>query len=32
MPFIKELEKRVKFVCIECVEGFDTCFCTTMGQ
>ena len=21
----------MKFVCMECTEGWDTCFCTTMG-
>jgi anaerobic sulfite reductase subunit A len=28
--FYKRIRERVKFVCIECVEGFDTCFCTSM--
>ena len=28
----KRIREKVKFVCIECVEGFDTCFCTTMGS
>lgn len=30
--FYKRIREKVKFVCIECVEGFDTCFCTTMGS
>lgn len=28
--FYKRVRDRVKFVCMECVEGWDTCFCTTM--
>lgn len=30
--FYKRIRDRVKFVCIECVEGFDTCFCTSMNS
>lgn len=30
--FYKRIRERVKFVCIECVEGFDTCFCTSMNS
>ncbi|MGL5415816.1 MAG: anaerobic sulfite reductase subunit AsrA [Clostridium sp.] len=28
--FYDRLRKRVKFVCMECIEGFDTCFCISM--
>ncbi|MGG7143319.1 anaerobic sulfite reductase subunit AsrA [Clostridium nigeriense] len=28
--FYKRIRERVKFVCIECFEGFDTCFCVSM--
>ena len=28
--FYKDVREKVKFICIECVEGFDTCFCVTM--
>ncbi|MGG7097261.1 anaerobic sulfite reductase subunit AsrA [Clostridium sardiniense] len=28
--FYKRVRDKVKFVCMECVEGWDTCFCTTM--
>ncbi|MCR1949998.1 MULTISPECIES: anaerobic sulfite reductase subunit AsrA [Clostridium] len=30
--FYKRIRDRVKFVCIECVEGFDTCFCVSMNS
>ena len=30
--FYKRMRDRVKFVCMECVEGWDTCFCTSMGS
>lgn len=30
--FYKRIREKVKFVCMECVEGFDTCFCTTMNS
>lgn len=30
--FYKRMRERVKFVCIECVDGWDTCFCTTMNS
>ena len=26
------MRDRVKFVCMECTEGWDTCFCTTMNS
>ncbi|MGL5478256.1 MAG: anaerobic sulfite reductase subunit AsrA [Clostridium sp.] len=29
--FYKRMRDRVKFVCMECVDGFDTCFCTAMN-
>lgn len=28
--FYKRIREKVRFVCIECVEGFDTCFCVSM--
>lgn len=28
--FYKRIRDRVKFVCMECAEGFDTCFCVSM--
>lgn len=28
----KEARERIKFICIECVDGFENCFCTTMGS
>lgn len=28
--FYKRMRDRVKFVCMECTEGFDTCFCVSM--
>lgn len=30
--FYKRVRDKVKFVCMECIEGWDTCFCTTMGS
>ncbi|ATD56093.1 anaerobic sulfite reductase subunit AsrA [Clostridium chauvoei] len=30
--FYKRIRERVKFICIECVDGFDTCFCTSMNS
>lgn len=30
--FYKKVRSRVKFVCIECTEGFDTCFCVSMNS
>ena len=30
--FYKRIREKVKFVCMECVEGFDTCFCTIMDS
>ncbi|MEN8077738.1 anaerobic sulfite reductase subunit AsrA [Clostridioides difficile] len=30
--FYKRIREKVKFVCMECVEGFDTCFCTVMNS
>lgn len=30
--FYKRVRDKVKFICIECVDGFDTCFCTTMNS
>ena len=30
--FYKRIRERVKFVCMECVDGFDTCFCTSMNS
>lgn len=30
--FYKRMRDKVKFVCIECTEGWDTCFCTTMNS
>ncbi|MGL4739460.1 MAG: anaerobic sulfite reductase subunit AsrA [Sarcina sp.] len=29
--FYKRMRERVKFVCIECTKGFDTCFCVSMN-
>lgn len=28
--FYKRRRDKVKFICLECVDGFDTCFCKTM--
>lgn len=30
--FYKRIRERVKFICIECVDGFDTCFCVSMNS
>ena len=30
--FYKRIRERVKFICIECVDGFDTCFCLSMNS
>lgn len=30
--FYKRVREKVKFICMECAEGFDTCFCTSMGS
>lgn len=30
--FYKRVRERVKFICIECVVGFDTCFCVSMNS
>ncbi len=30
--FYKRVRENVKFICMECAEGFDTCFCTSMGS
>lgn len=30
--FYKRIRERVKFICIECVGGFDTCFCVSMNS
>lgn len=30
--FYKRIRERVKFICIECTEGFDTCFCVSMNS
>ena len=30
--FYKRIRERVKFICIECVAGFDTCFCVSMNS
>ncbi len=30
--FYKRMRDRVKFVCMKCVEGWDTYFCTFMGS
>ena len=30
--FYKRMRDRVKFICMECTEGWDTCFCTTMNS
>ncbi|MGL6106509.1 anaerobic sulfite reductase subunit AsrA [Romboutsia sp.] len=30
--FYKRIRDKVKFICIECVDGFDTCFCTVMNS
>lgn len=29
--YYQRLRKKVKFMVIECTEGFDSCFCTSMG-
>lgn len=29
--YYKRIREKVKFVLIECVQGWDTCFCTSMG-
>lgn len=30
--FYKRIRERVKFVCLECIDGFDTCFCVSMNS
>ncbi|WP_027097992.1 anaerobic sulfite reductase subunit AsrA [Clostridium paraputrificum] len=30
--FYKRIRERIKFICIECVDGFDTCFCVSMNS
>lgn len=30
--FYKRVRDRVKFICMECTEGFDTCFCVAMNS
>lgn len=30
--FYKRIRERVKFICIECIDGFDTCFCVSMNS
>lgn len=30
-PYYRERRERVKFFVIECTEGFDNCFCVSMG-
>lgn len=30
--FYKRIREKVKFICIECVDGFDTCFCLSMNS
>lgn len=30
--FYKRIRERVKFICIECVDGFDTCFCVSLNS
>ncbi|WP_437629179.1 anaerobic sulfite reductase subunit AsrA [Clostridium paraputrificum] len=30
--FYKRIREKVKFICIECVDGFDTCFCVSMNS
>lgn len=30
--FYKRMRDKVKFICMECTEGFDSCFCTYMDS
>ncbi|WP_195990303.1 anaerobic sulfite reductase subunit AsrA [Clostridium sp. D53t1_180928_C8] len=30
--YYKRIREKVKFACIECVDGFDTCFCVDMDS